>query len=133
MVLVSNMWDKKNSQHVIDALEKDYTVSKDWTVGLYCGITLKWYYAKKNGPFNAGLYHGFPAQISASHAQMSAICRIPLCSPGVWPMYPVCPAPICTPSSKTQDITGAQGIVITLLYNVRALYPALISPLSSLT
>jgi hypothetical protein len=23
-------------------LETDYTVSKDWTGGLYCGITLKW-------------------------------------------------------------------------------------------
>jgi hypothetical protein len=39
---------QEHSQHLIDALETDYTVSKDWTGGLYCGITLKWDYAKKH-------------------------------------------------------------------------------------
>jgi hypothetical protein len=32
------------AQHLIDALETDYTVSKYWTGGIYCGITLKWDY-----------------------------------------------------------------------------------------
>jgi hypothetical protein len=31
---------KEHTQHLIDALETDYTISKDWTGGLYCGITL---------------------------------------------------------------------------------------------
>jgi hypothetical protein len=35
---------KEHAQHLIDALETDYIVSKDWTSGLYCGITLKWDY-----------------------------------------------------------------------------------------
>jgi hypothetical protein len=32
---------QEHAQHLIDALETDYTVSKYWTGGLYCGITLK--------------------------------------------------------------------------------------------
>jgi hypothetical protein len=39
---------KENAQHLIDALTTDYTVSRDWTVGIYCGITLKWDYEKKD-------------------------------------------------------------------------------------
>jgi hypothetical protein len=39
---------KEYAQHLIDALEAEYTVSKDWTGGLYCGITLKWNYVSKH-------------------------------------------------------------------------------------
>jgi hypothetical protein len=39
---------KEHDQHLIDALEIDYTFSKDWTGGLYCGITLKWDYENKH-------------------------------------------------------------------------------------
>jgi hypothetical protein len=39
---------KEHARDLIDALERYYTVSKDWTGGLYCGITLKWDYAKKH-------------------------------------------------------------------------------------
>jgi hypothetical protein len=38
----------EHAQHLIAALETDYTVSKDWTGGLYCGITLNWDYANKH-------------------------------------------------------------------------------------
>jgi hypothetical protein len=38
---------KEHAQHLIDAIETDYTVSKYWTGGLYCGITLKWDYENK--------------------------------------------------------------------------------------
>jgi hypothetical protein len=31
---------QEHAQHLIDALENDYTVSKDLNGGLYCGITL---------------------------------------------------------------------------------------------
>jgi hypothetical protein len=37
----------EHAHHLIAALETDYTVSKDWTGGLYCGITLNWDYANK--------------------------------------------------------------------------------------
>jgi hypothetical protein len=39
---------QEHAQYLIDALETDYTVSKDWTGGLYCGITLKWDYGNKH-------------------------------------------------------------------------------------
>jgi hypothetical protein len=39
---------KEHAQHLIDALEADYTVSKYWTGGLYYGITLKCNYMSKH-------------------------------------------------------------------------------------
>jgi hypothetical protein len=33
-----------HAHHLINALEQHYTVSKYWTGGLYCGITLHWDY-----------------------------------------------------------------------------------------
>jgi hypothetical protein len=38
----------EHAHHPIAELETDYTVSKDWTSGLYCGITLNWDYANKH-------------------------------------------------------------------------------------
>jgi hypothetical protein len=35
---------REHAQHLIYAPETEYTVSKDWTGALYCGITLKWDY-----------------------------------------------------------------------------------------
>jgi hypothetical protein len=43
---------KEHAQHLIDALETEYTVSKDLTSGLYCGITLKWNYMNKPVDFS---------------------------------------------------------------------------------
>jgi hypothetical protein len=39
---------QEHAQHLIVDLEHDYTVSKDWNGGLYCGITLKWDYVHKH-------------------------------------------------------------------------------------
>jgi hypothetical protein len=39
---------QKHAQHLIYALETEYTVSKYWTGGIYCGITLKWDYENKH-------------------------------------------------------------------------------------
>jgi hypothetical protein len=39
---------KEHAQNLIDALDTDYIVSKDWTGGLYCGITLKWDYENQH-------------------------------------------------------------------------------------
>ena len=37
---------KKDSDHLISALQAEYDLTQDWTGGLYCGITLKWDYKK---------------------------------------------------------------------------------------
>jgi predicted transposase YbfD/YdcC len=47
---------KKHAQHLIDHFETDYTASKDWTGGLYCGINLKWAYENKHGELSM---HGY--------------------------------------------------------------------------
>jgi hypothetical protein len=63
---------KEHDQHLIDALEAYYTVSKDWTGGLYCGITLKWNYMSKH--VNLSMPGISRTQISTSPAQAPPIC-----------------------------------------------------------
>ena len=36
--------EEDHLQHLLNAIEQDYSISVDRTVGLYCGITLKWDY-----------------------------------------------------------------------------------------
>ena len=39
--------DKETADHLIQALQKLYTISIDWTAPLYCGITINWDYEKR--------------------------------------------------------------------------------------
>ncbi len=38
---------KDNVYHLITSIKKDYTLTKDWSGGLYCGIQLDWDYDKR--------------------------------------------------------------------------------------
>ena len=38
---------KENSDHLIQALQKLYTISIDWTGSLFCGLTIDWDYASR--------------------------------------------------------------------------------------
>ena len=38
---------KKDAQHLIGSLEKDYTISTDWDATKYIGLTIDWDYAKR--------------------------------------------------------------------------------------
>ena len=38
---------KDNAIHLIDSLKEDFTISEDFTGGLYCVINLKWDYNKR--------------------------------------------------------------------------------------
>jgi hypothetical protein len=38
---------KEDAQHLINALEKDYTISTDWDATKYIGLTIDWYYEKR--------------------------------------------------------------------------------------
>ena len=42
---------KKNIQHLINALKKDFTLSEDYMSGLYCGIILEWDYENRTLDF----------------------------------------------------------------------------------
>jgi hypothetical protein len=47
MILVSNTSTRADAQHLECVLKKHYSVTCDWTGGLYCGITLKWDYIRR--------------------------------------------------------------------------------------
>jgi hypothetical protein len=37
---------KEHADHLITCLKKDYKLTEDWAVDLYCGISLKWNYVR---------------------------------------------------------------------------------------
>jgi hypothetical protein len=122
----------EHAHHIIAALETDYTVSKDWTSGLYCGITLKWDYANKHVDLS------MPGYIKdALHKFQHPLPTRPQYAPHTWtvPAYGQCiqyaPPPDAAPPATAAEITRAQAIVGTLLYNALAVDPTLIVPLSA--
>jgi hypothetical protein len=124
---------KEHAQHLIDALETNYTVSKDWLGGLYCGITLKWDYSNKHVDLSMpGYIH------DALHKFQHPMPKRPQYAPHNWtvPAYgqriQYSPLPDATPPATSAEITRAQAIVGTLLYNARAVDPTLLVPLSAL-
>jgi hypothetical protein len=124
---------KEHAQHLIDALETDYTVSKDWTGGLYCGITLKWNYVNKHVDLSMSGYIK-----DALQKIQHPLPKRPKYAPHNWtiPAYgqriQYAPLPDASPTTTSEEITRAQAVVGTLLYNARAVDPTLLVPLSAL-
>jgi hypothetical protein len=123
----------EHAHHLIAALETDYTVSKDWTGGLYCGITLNWDYANKHVDLS------MPGYIKdALHKFQHPLPKRPQYAPHNWtvPAYgqriQYAPLPDAAPPATAAEITREQAIVGTLLYNARAVDPTLLMPLSAL-
>jgi hypothetical protein len=112
---------KEHAQHFIDALETDYKVSKDWTGGLYFGITLKRDYENKYVDLS------MPGYIKdALQKFQHPMPKHPQYVPHNWnvPAYgqliKYAPLPDAFPPATAQEITRAQAIVGKLLYNVLA-------------
>jgi hypothetical protein len=124
---------KEHAQHLIDALETDYTVSKDWTGGLYCGITLQWNYMNKHVDLSMPGYTK-----DALHKFQHLLPKRPQYAPHNWtvPAYgqriQYAPLPDAAPPATAEEITHVQAVVGTLLYNARTLDPTLLVPLSAL-
>jgi hypothetical protein len=123
----------EHAQHLIAALENDYTVSKYWTGSLYCGITLNWDYAIKHVDLS------MPGYIKdALHKFQHPLPKSPQYSPHNWtvPAYgqriQYAPPPDAAPPATAAEITRSQALVGTLLYNARAVDPTLLVPLSAL-
>jgi hypothetical protein len=123
----------EHAQHLITAVETDYTVSKDWTGGLYCSITLNWDYANKHVDLS------MPGYIKDSlHTFQHPLPKHPQYAPYNWTVPAYCqriqyaPLPDAVPPTTDAEITSAQAIVDTLLYNARAVDPTLLVPLSAL-
>jgi hypothetical protein len=77
--------------HLIAALETEYTVSKDWTGGLYYGITLNWYYVNKHVDLSMPGYikdalHKFQHPLP----KRPPICTTQLDGTGLQTTHPVC-------------------------------------------
>jgi hypothetical protein len=123
----------EHSHHPIAALETDYTVSKDWTGGLYCGITLNWDYANKHVDLSMPGYFK-----DALHRFQHPLPKRPQYAPHNWmvPAYgqriPYTQLPDVAPPETSSESTRAQAIVGTLLYNDRAVEPTLLVSLSAL-
>jgi hypothetical protein len=124
---------KEHAQHLIDALEKNYTVSKDWTGGLYCGITLKWDYSNKHVDLSMSGYIK-----DALHKFQHPLPKRTRYAPHNWtvPAYgqriQYSPLPDATPPATAEEIIRAQAVVGTLIYKSRAVDPTLLVPLSVL-
>jgi hypothetical protein len=124
---------KEHAQHLTETLETDYTLSKDWTGGLYCGITLKWNYMNKHVDLS------MPGYIKdALHKFQHPLPKRTQYAPHNWtvPAYgqriQYAPLLDAAPPATSEEITSAQAIVGTLLYNARAVDPTLLVPLSAL-
>jgi hypothetical protein len=124
---------KEHAQHLIDALETDYTVSKDWKGGIYCGITLKWNYMNKHVDFSMPGYikdalHKFQHPLPKLPQYAPHKCTVPAYGQRI--QYT--PLPDAAPPATAEEITCAQAVVGTLLYNARTVDPTLLVPLSAL-
>jgi hypothetical protein len=124
---------EEHAHHLIAGLETDYTVSKYWTGGLYCGITLHWDYVNKYVDLSM---HGYIKD--ALHKFQHLLPNRPQYAPHNWtvPAYgqrvQYAPPPDMAPPATKSDITRAQAIVVNLLYNARSVDPTLLVPLSTL-
>jgi hypothetical protein len=124
---------KEHAQHLIYALEADYTFSKDWTGGLYCGITLTWNYVSKHVDLS------MPGYIKdAFHKFQHPLPKRPQYAPHNWiiPAYgqriQYAPLTDAATPATSHEIARSQAVVDTLLYNARAVYPTLLVLLSVL-
>jgi hypothetical protein len=124
---------KEHAQNLIDALEAYYTVSKYWTGGLYCGITLKWNYMSKHVDLS------MPGYIKdAIQKFQHPLPKRPKYAPHNWtvPAYgqriQYAPLPDAAPPVTAEEITRDQAVVGTLLCNAPAVDPTLLVPLRAL-
>jgi hypothetical protein len=123
----------ERAHHLIAALETDYTVSKDWNCGLYCGMTLKWDYANKYAHLSKSGYIK-----DALHKFQHQLPTRPQYAPYNWtvPAYgqriQYAPLPDAAPPATEAEITRAQVIVGNLVYNARAVDTTPFVPLRAL-
>jgi hypothetical protein len=123
----------EHAQHTISALETEYTFSKDWIGGLYCGITLNWDYANKNVDLSMPGYIKY-----ALHKFQHPLPKRPQYAPHNWtvPAYgqriQYAPLPDAAPPATAVEITRSQANVGTLLYNARVVDPTILVPFSAL-
>jgi hypothetical protein len=99
-------------RHIIDALEKDYTFSKDWTDGLYCSITLKWDYANTHVDLAMPGYIKDARHGTSISTPCPSVHNMPHTTGQSQPVYgqriQYAPLPDASPPETPQYITRAQ-------------------------
>jgi hypothetical protein len=124
---------KQHAEHLKNALEETYTVSTDWTGGLYCGITLTWDYRKRTVKLSMPGYieqalHKFqhPEPTQPQHSPY------PYKEPTYGVKIQLTAPPDNSPSPEKKEITRIQQVLGTLLYWARAVKNSIIPAISSL-
>jgi hypothetical protein len=127
------MWVQSTPTISLLHLKLTILFQKIWTGGLYCGITLNWDCANKHVDLS------IPGYIKdALHKFQHPLPKRPQYAPHNWmvPAYgqriQYAPLPDAYPPATAAEITRAQAIVGTLLYNAWVVDPALLVPLSAL-
>jgi hypothetical protein len=122
-----------NAHHLINALEQHYTVSKDWTGGLYCGITLHWYYLLQHVDLSMpGYITSMLQKYQHPPSKRPPIRPVHMDGTSIWTAHTICPTPWWQRGRLCSRVSRAQGIVGTLLYYARSVDPTLIMPLSTI-
>jgi hypothetical protein len=108
-------------------------VSKDWTGGLYFGITLHWDYLLEHVDLSmpgyiTSMLHTY--QHPPAKRPQYALCIWKEAAYGKHIQY--VPLPDESAAASAADITRAQGILGTLLYYARSVDPPFIMPLSTI-
>ena len=115
--------NKKDADNLISALQDKYEVTQDCTGGLYCGITLKWYYKARQLDISMPNY----VKYILYKFQHSTITR-PQHSSHQWtlPNYRSTVPQLAHPTDDSQEINpyksrNVQQFVETFLYYARAI------------
>jgi hypothetical protein len=125
--------DKKDIDHLINSLKKDYELTEDWDGDLYCGIKLKWDYEART------------LDISMPRYIIKQLQKYKHASPP-WPQHcPFSPEPkrygndaqrplpedTSSPLSK-DDIKHVQRVIGSILYYARAVDLTVLMALSTI-
>jgi hypothetical protein len=123
---------QEDAQHLIDALEKDYTISTDWDATKYIGLTIDWDYAKRKVYIHMPGYlakalqrfkHPTPAkQQNSPH---------PHVAPNYGAKVQYTPEDDDSPPLDKEDTKYIQAVAGTLLYYGRAVDNTILTALSA--
>jgi hypothetical protein len=124
---------KENADHLLNALKKNYEVTKDWAGKLYCGISLDWDYKNKTVDLSmpgyiANALHKFQHKQPERPQHAPYPARTPQYGSKVQLTTAVLDSPTLTPQGRKR----IQQVVGTLLYYGRAIDGTIITAISSL-
>jgi hypothetical protein len=125
--------NKANVDHLIASINKTYTLTEDWTGGLYCGITLKWDYDGRTVNISMPGYIKMKLQ-EYKHIMPKKLQMCPyLPEPKKFGAEAQAPLPNdSTPKLDENGIKRVQKIVGSILYNARAVDMMVLIALSSI-